>query len=121
MDDTMAEINKGLAAALMGGIEAEPEAPAQEEKPKRRRRSIIDKEPLPGATGEQLKKKRSRRTKNPELRKSHSITVLMTEQLYQKFKYTAEMEEVSMNGVINRLVKKYVIAHDIDGHILDDI
>lgn len=120
-ENNMAEINNGLAAALMGGIQTEQEAPAQEEKPKRgRRKSIIDKEPLPGATGEELKKKRKRAKKDPELRKTHSFTVLMTEQTYQKFKRVALAEEVSMNGIANRLIRKYIIAHDIDGHILDD-
>lgn len=117
----MAEINNGLAAALMGGMDAEQQDAPEVKKTGRRRRSIIDKEPLPGASGEQLKKKRHRAKKDPELRKSHSFTVLMTEQTYQKFKRVTEVEEVSMNGVINRLIRKYIVAHDIDGHILDDI
>ena len=97
----MAEKESGLAAALMGGMGAEQETPAQEDQPKRRRRkSIIDNELLPGATGEEMKQKRKRAKKAPELRRSHSFTILMTEQTYQHFKRVAESEELSMNGIV---------------------
>lgn len=111
--------DNGLAAAIMGEV-LEAEAPKQEVKKVRRtRRSIIDKEPLPGATGEQLKKKRKRAKKDPELRRTRSISLLVTEQTYQKFKRIAEVEGLSMNGIVNRLVRKYIIAHDIDDEMLD--
>jgi len=111
-----------LAEAFMDIPATEPAEQAEEsKKPRRRRKSIIDNEPLPGASGEELKKKRTRAKKAPELRRSHSFTVLMTEQTYQLFKRVTEAEEVSMNGVINRLIRKYIISHDIDGHLLDDI
>ena len=113
----MAGKDSGLAAAIMGELEAESAAT----KEKRTRRSIIDRELLPGATGEELKKKRKRAKKDPELRKSHSFTVLMTEQTYQHFKRVAQAEELSMNGIVNRLIRKYIIAHDIDDHMLDDV
>lgn len=116
--------NLGLAAAFMDvpATDQEAQEPEETTKPKRRlRKSIIDNELLPGATGEELKKKRTRAKKAPELRRSHSFTVLMTEQTYQLFKRVTEAEEVSMNGVINRLIRKYIISHDIDGHLLDDI
>lgn len=115
---------KSMAAALIGEVmAAEPLATVPdppEEKPKRKtRKSIIDNELLEGPTGEELKKRRIRRRKPAELRKSHNVTLLMTEQTYQKFKTITENEGVSMNGVINRLVKKYIIAHDIDDDLLD--
>ena len=111
----------GLAAAIMGEVAAAtPKATEAAEKPKRRtRKSIIDSELLPGPTGEQLKKKRQRARKDPELRKSHNMTILMTEQTYQRFRRIAEKEGLSMNGIINRLIKKYIIAHDIDDEYLD--
>jgi len=111
----MADTKSGLAAALMGGLEEKPEA----KKPKRTRRSIIDKELLPGATGAEMKQRRKRAKKDPELRKSHSFTVLMTEQTYQKFKQVAEAEELSMNGIVNRLIRKYIVAHDVDDNFID--
>ncbi len=107
----------GLAAAIMGDVPETPE-PEEEKKP-RRRKSIIDKEPLPGASGEELKKKRKRAKKDPELRRSRSISVLVTEQTFQHFKRIAEREELSMNGIINRLIRKYIVAHDIDDNMLD--
>lgn len=117
----MAKKENGLAAALMGEAEEQkaPEKPEAKTAKRRQRKSIIDNEPLPGASGEELKKKRQRAKKDPELRKSHSMTILMTEQTYQKFKRIAEGEELSMNGIINRLIRKYIIAHDIDDEMLD--
>lgn len=117
--------NLGLAAAIMGeGAAAEPEAPAAEvpQKPKRRRKSIIDKTPLPGAAVNPPAEKqpRHRSKKDPALCRTRNVTVLMTEQTYRMFKRVTEENEVSMNGVINRLVRRYIISHDIDGHILDD-
>ena len=111
----------GLAAAIMGEAMAAQEATEQEaeDKPRRKRKNIMDREPLPGPTGAEMKKKRKRAKKDPELRKSRSISVLMTEQLYQKFKQKAEREELSMNGIITSLIRKYVIAHDIDDNMLD--
>ncbi len=81
---------------------------------KRRRRSLIDKEPLP-----EPKQRKPRKKKDPILKKTHSFTVLMTEQLYQRFKMTAQQQEYSMNGIVNRLIKKYVFLHDVDSD--DDI
>ena len=108
-----------LAEVLTADTQAEL-IPAVEEQPKRKtRKSDIIREPMAGASGETLKKKRTRRGKPAELRKSHSCTVLMTEQMYQKFKTITENEGVSMNGVITRLLRKYIIAHDIDDNMLD--
>lgn len=112
---------EGLAAAILGEVAAAvPKATtAKPQKPRRQRKSIIDKELLPGPTGEQLKKKRQRAKKDPELRKSHSMTILMTEQTYQRFKRVAEAEGLSMNGIINRMIRKYIVVHDIDDNLLD--
>lgn len=105
------------AAGLMGfTAEATPEPEAtQDAKPKRRRRSIIEREAIPGGIPEAAEYKKRKRAKKPaELRKSHSMTVLITEDLYQRFKRVTEQQELSMNGVIGRLIKKYVVLHDID-------
>ena len=83
------------------------EAPA--EKPKRRRRSLIDKDPLPEA-----KKKRQRRQKDPALKKTYSMTVLMTEEMHRRLKNIAEIQELSMNGIVTRLIRRYIMTHDID-------
>ncbi len=105
-----------MAQALAGGSvqpAAEPApVPAAEEpeKQKRRRRSVIEKDPLP-----EPKKKRTRKKKDPALKKTHSFTLLLTEQLYERFKATAEEQGLSMNGIATRLIKKYVVLHDIDG------
>ena len=88
-----------------------PEPAAAE---KKTRRSIIDREPLPGATADELKKRRTRKGKPAELRKTHNFTVLMTEQMYQQLKAIAENKGLSMNGIITRLIKKYIVVHDID-------
>ena len=112
---------KDTAAAMLSGLEVKPEPEPTPEPPKpRRRRSLIDREPLPGdpATPEPPKKKRTRRHKPKELLKSRNITVVMTEQLYQRLKKTAETQELSMNGIINRLIRKYVLLHDIDNEDL---
>lgn len=114
----MGEPKKATAAA--GFLELEPEAPAepvavQEEKPKRRRKSIIDRERIPGGIPEAVEYKKRKRAKKPaELRKSHSMTVLITEETYQRFKRVTEQQELSMNGVIGRLIRKYIMLHDID-------
>lgn len=85
----------------------------------RKRHSLIEKKPLPGKPADEPKPKRTRRKKNPELKKSHSFTILLTEQTYQRFKAVAEAQELSMNGIVGRLIKKYIILHDIDGENLD--
>lgn len=104
------ELKNTMAAALMG----EPAAAGQEppaEKPKRRRRSLIDKDPMPEAT---KKIKRTRRKKDPRFKKSYSMTVLMTEEMHQRLKNIAEIQELSMNGIVTRLIRKYIVAHDVD-------
>ena len=120
------EDNKNtLAAALLVNEPEKPEpvpaaAPDPKEKPQRKtRKSDIIRDPLKGASGAELKKRRKRRGKPAELKKSHPLTVLMTEQMYQKFKTITEFEGVSMNGVITKLLRKYIIAHDIDDDMLD--
>ena len=111
---------KGTLAEVLTADTQVELTPATEEKPKRKtRKSDIIREPMKGASGEEMKKKRTRRGKPAELRKSHSFTVLMTEQMYQKFKTITENAGVSMNGVITRLLRKYIIAHDIDDNMLD--
>ncbi len=104
------KISKTMAEALAG---IKPEKQLQEpaaEEPKRRRKSIIEKELMP-----EPKKKRTRRKKDPALKKTHSFTLLLTEQLYERFKATAEQQGFSMNGIATRLIKRYVSLHDIDG------
>lgn len=107
------KISVTMAEAL-AGIKPEATLPepaaAAEEKPKRRRKSIIEKDLLP-----EPKKKRTRRKKDPALKKTHSFTLLLTEQLYERFKATAEEQGFSMNGIATRLIKKYVSLHDIEG------
>ena len=82
-----------------------------EEKPKRRRRSVIDKDPLPEAS---KKVKRTRRRKDPALVKSYSMTVLMTEEMHQRLRNLAEIQGLSMNGIVTRLIRKYIVLHDVD-------
>lgn len=98
------EMKKTMASVFT----MEPE-PVQEEKPKRRRRSLIDKDPLPEA-----KKKRTRRKKDPALKKTYSMTVLMTEEMHRRLKNIAETQELSMNGIVTRLIRKYIVTHDVD-------
>ena len=86
------------------------------EPPKRRRRSLIDRDVIPETLPKQ---KRHRRKKDPALCKTHSMTVLMTENLFQRFKAVAEQQELSMNGIATRLIKKYVMTHDVDLTDLD--
>ena len=86
-------------------------------KPKKRH-SLIERKPLPGEPAVEPKK-RTRRKKDPALKKSHNFTILLTEQTYQQFKRVAEAQELSMNGIIGRLIKKYIILHDVDGENLD--
>lgn len=88
-------------------------------KPKRRRKSIIDREVLPGEIPQPEKKKRQRAKKDPALCKSHSLTILLTEQTFQKLKKICEQQELSMNGVVGRLIRKYIILHDVDQEGLD--
>ena len=118
---------KETMAALFTMEQAKKEAAAETpaEKPKRRRRSIIDREllPEPGELKklkeEKPKKKRKpRRKKDPALKKTYSMSVLMTENMHQRFKRIAEKQELSMNGIVTRLIRKYIITHDID---LDDL
>ena len=99
----------------------EPTETAVEETPKRKprkRHSLIERTLLPGDPTTE-RPKRTRRKKDPALKKSHSFTILLTEQTYQKFKQVAEAQELSMNGIVGRLIKKYIILHDIDGENLD--
>lgn len=112
----MNETKKKTAAAGLLGIEPEREPePVKEEKPKRRRKSIIDRERIPGGIPEPEEPKKRKRAKKPaELRKSHSMTLLLTEETYQRFKRITEQQELSMNGVIGRLIRKYIMLHDID-------
>lgn len=113
--------NNTMAAVFMTGeAPAEENIPAVEQPKRRRRRSLIDKDPMPGASGAEMKKKRQRAKKPAELRKSHSMTILMTEQLFQRLKATAEAQELSMNGIVTRLIRKYVMLHDIDNDNLYD-
>lgn len=94
---------------------------ATQEPAKKKRRSLIDNEPLPkpGTEPPPEPKKRTRRKKNPELKKSYSMTVLMTPELHRRLKRIAEQQELSMNGIVTRLIRKYVITHDIDLEDLD--
>ncbi len=92
--------------------EVKVELVKKQEKPKHRRKSYIEREPLPEA-------KRTRRRKDPALKKTHSFSILLTDQLYERFKMVAQQQGYSMNGIINRLIKKYVFLHDVDSD--DDI
>ena len=95
-----------MAAELLTGIEPEQ----KEATVKRRRKSYIERpgDTLPG------KPKRTRRHKDPTLKKTHSFTLLMTEKMYDDFKRIAEAQGFSMNGIATRLIKKYIALHDID-------
>jgi hypothetical protein len=99
------ELKNTMAAALAG---LNPTAAPKAVKQKTRRKSQIETEPLPEP------KKRTRRKKDPALKKTHSFTLLMTEQLYKRFKATAEEQGYSMNGIATRLIKKYVFLHDVE-------
>ena len=105
-----------MAANLMQNPEpAEPAAIIEEPaKPKRRRRSLIDKDPLP-----EPKRKRTRRKKDPALKKTYSMTVLMTDTMHERLKEIAERQELSMNGIVTRLIRRYIMTHDIDLTDLD--
>lgn len=127
---------KETMAALFTMEQAKKEATAETpaEKPKRRRRSIIDKDLLPEPEEikrlnelkklnelkeeNQKKKRKPRKKKDPALKKTYSMTILMTENMHQRFKHIAEKQELSMNGIVTRLIRKYIITHDID---LDDL
>lgn len=99
-------------------VEPSAEKPAEPTPKKpRRRHSLIERKPLPGEPAEP--RKRTRRKKDPNLKKSHNFTILITEQTYQQFKRIAEAQELSMNGIIGRLIKKYILLHDIDNENLD--
>lgn len=112
----MTEPKKKTAAAGLLGIEPElQEAKTEQEPKKRRRKSIIDRERIPGGIPEAVEYKKRKRAKKPaELRKSHSMTLLLTEETFQRFKRITEQQELSMNGVIGRLIRKYIMLHDID-------
>lgn len=105
---------KETMARLFTTEQAKQEATTQEPEKKKRRRSLVDHDPLPEPGTVPPKKKRTRRKKNPELKKSYSMTVLMTPELHRRLKRIAEQEELSMNGIVTRLIRKYVITHDID-------
>lgn len=95
---------------------ADPEPAAKPEPKKSRRKSIIDREPLPEKDPAPAaeKPKRKRRGKPPELKKTHSVTVYCTEQLYNRFKAVAERKELSVNGIITHLMRNYVEMNDFD-------
>lgn len=82
-----------------------------DETPKRRRRSLIDNDPLPEAT---KKIKRTRKKKDPALKKSYSMTVLMTQEMHRRLKNIADIQGLSMNGIVTRLIRRYIMTHDID-------
>lgn len=103
------ELKNTMAAALAGLEPKEEPAAAEQAKQKKVKRSYIEKVPLP-----EPKKRRPRTPKDPALKKSHAFTILMTEQLYKRFKLTAEEQGYSMNGIVNRLIKKYVFLHDVE-------
>lgn len=105
---------KETMARLFTTEQEKAEATTQEPEKKKRRRSLVDHDPLPEPGTIPPKKKRTRRKKNPELKKSYSMTVLMTPELHRRLKRIAEQEELSMNGIVTRLIRKYVITHDID-------
>ena len=100
------ELKNTMAAALAG---LDPAAAPKTVKQKTRRKSQIETEPMP-----EPKQKRTRRKKDPALKKTHSFTLLLTESLYKRFKETAEEQGYSMNGIATRLIKKYVFLHDIE-------
>ena len=106
------DLQNTMAAAL-SGLKEEPAAP-EPEKPKRRRKSHIEKDLMPEPGQEEPKKKRTRRKKDPALKKTHTFTLLLTESLYERFRATAEQQGLSMNGIATRLIKKYISLHDID-------
>ena len=101
------DLQNTMAAAL-SGLQEEPATP-EPEKPKRHRKSYIERELMP-----EPKKRRPRRKKDPALKKTHTFTLLLTESLYERFRATAEIQGLSMNGIATRLIKKYVSLHDID-------
>ena len=106
------ELQNTMAAAL-AGLEPKPAeqkepAAADPVKPKKVRHSHVEKTLLPEP------KKRTRKKKDPALKKTHTFTLLLTEQLYKRFKATAEEQGYSMNGIATRLIKKYVFLHDVE-------
>ncbi len=109
---TMAEALAGLQENKKQEVEP---AAAEQEKPKRRRKSIIERRPLP-----EPKQKRTRRKKDPALKKTHTFTLLLTEQMYEMFKATAEQRGLSMNGIASLLIKRYITKYYIDPGLLDD-
>ena len=112
------DLKNGLAAAFVSGPQETKPAQAEPAKKKTRKSDIV-REPMKRKDGQEIKIKRKRACKPAELRKSRSISVLMTEQMYQAFKAISENEGASMNGIICKLVRKYIIAHDIDDDLLD--
>ena len=112
------DLKNTMAAALSGLEPVQPEAqeePKEPEAPKRRRRSAIESTPGVGEVVLSRKQRKPRRRKDPALKKTRTFTLLLTEQLYERFKATAEEQGFSMNGIATRLIKKYVSLHDIDG------
>ncbi len=110
------ELKKTMASVFTQEPELE-QKPAGEPQVKRHRKSVIEKEPLP----ELPKPKRTRRKKDPALRKTHSMTILLTEAMFQRFKAVAEQQETSMNGIITKLMKKYIMTHELIDVDLKDI
>ncbi len=109
MAEALAGIQKPQEVNIGSGAE-------EQEQPKRRRKSVIERVPLPVDVPQ---KKRTRRKKDPALKKTHSFTLLLTEQMYEMFKATAEQQGLSMNGIATLLIKKYVSTHYIDTDLLD--
>lgn len=104
------EMKKTMVEALT--MEPEPkETETEAQAGKRRRRSLIDYDPLPEAS---KKLTRTRRRKDPALKKSYSMTVLMTEEMHRRLKNIAEIQGLSMNGIVTRLIRRYIMTHDID-------
>lgn len=100
------ELKNTMAAALAG---LDPDAVPKTVKEKTRRKSQIEREPMP-----EPKKRKPRKKKDPALKKTHPFTLLLTEQVYNRFKAIAEEEGYSMNGIVTRLIKKYIFLHDVD-------
>ena len=108
MTDSKQTMAEALTRKPAEAVKPTPEAPAVLPR-RRRRRSLIDKDPLP-----ETKIKRTRRKKDPKMVKSYSMTVIMTQEMHDRFKALAEQQELSMNGIITRLIRKYIITHDVD-------
>lgn len=106
------EMKKTMVEALTQESESSEFATESPAEPvKRRRRSLIDYDPLPEAN---KKIKRTRKKKDPALKKSYSMTVLMTEEMHRRLKNIAEIQGLSMNGIVTRLIRKYIVTHDVD-------